>query len=732
MNHAQHNYDFRNRDFLNYRKLTPTANKDNLPKCKIDSDFEVVVVCDDSRLVDYFSGDFTRFLSKCFEIYPRVRRSRDYKKELSKKRNKIILADEKFIGENKIESEMAGAFHITVEKNSIVIIGKTERGTAQGVYYLEDKMRLYGESVVAFENAEHAPLFSPRMTHSGTELDTFPDNFMEACAHAGIDALIVYAGHPDMNLHGFVDPEGMRSDSPRGYCDYSNLVWRAEGYGLDVYVYSHLLTDVYPTDEGAEEYYEKDFGTMFKKCPKIKGMIFVGETFEFPSKDEHTCGIRSRFRPKGDTRRAPGWYPCYDYPLLINRVKDTITKYNPDVDIIFWTYNWGWAPQDARLALIENLPKDITLLVTYDMWESFTDEKTGEIYKIDDYSISFPGPSHVFLDEGAKAKEVGLRFYAMANTGGRTWDCGLAPYLPVPYQWQKRYAGLRESKTKFNLSGLMENHHFGWLPSFLSLFSKNAFMTNRLPDEEMLSQIARRDWGSEADNALTAWKYFSDGISQVIASDMDQYGPYRVGPTYPLLFDQKEEELEIPFVPWAWHQGGGIWLPIYPMNIFENHKRTLMRLDHLAKVTECYKLGCELLDSALSKIGAKSGEETARQAALAKFIYCSYVTASNLVRWTIAKQLLISKNENEERDCVKEFYDIIGLENPTVDELYLYMLSVAEDELKNLDVAFECWVEDSSIGFEASMEYSFNDIFVNWKRNETEKSIARLKKYLNK
>jgi len=117
-------------------------------------------------------------------------------------------------------------------------------------------------------------------------------------------------------------------------------------------------------------------------------IIRRGESMEFPSKDERTTGIRFQKRPAGDNRPSPGWFPCRDYPKLINIVKKTINRYKPDADIIFWSYNWGWAPKEDRLSLIENLPKDISLLVTFDMWQYFVGEN-GERYRIHDYSISF-------------------------------------------------------------------------------------------------------------------------------------------------------------------------------------------------------------------------------------------------------------------------------------------------------------------------------------------------------
>ncbi len=724
-----HNYSFRNRDLLDYKPLSPTENKIEGASCTIDNSWEIVIPKTDSRLVKYFSRDLVRFLSESFDIFVRVRKAESIAEELSNPAKKIILVSEADGVDYSYGSQMEGAFYIDVKSESVVITGKSERGTAKGVYYMEDNMRLLGTPCIKQESAEHAPLFAPRMTHSGIELDTYSDNYLEACAHAGMDAIIVFSGHDDTNLHGFDDPDGMWQDACIGYCDFNNLVWRAEGYGLDVYIYSHIKCDVHPEDEGAEEYYENSFGTFFKNHPGIKGIIFVGETFEFPSKDERTTGIRCRFRPKGDTRPSPGWFPCKDYPALLKRVQDTIYKYNKNVDIVFWSYNWLYTPKEDRLKLIENIPKDITLHVTFEMGDVHFDEN-GTKYLVADYSVCFPGPSRVFLDEAEKAKELGIKLYSMANTGGKTWDVGPVPYLPCPQQWQKRYEGLRDCNKKYNLSGLMECHDYGWVPSFLTLFTKNSFTTNTMSDDEMLEAIAKRDYGKEYKKAIDAWNYFSEGMSLIIAAGNDQYGPYRCGPTYPLLFDQTREELDIPTVGWARHKSGTIWFPVYRETVWNNPKLPIMRYNRLGKTIELFEKGLALLEEAGKNLGAEYGSEISRQIAVVRFMYYTYITTSNAIMWQIAKKLLVAIKENEEHEDMDILFEAIGVKEKTTDALVKFMKDIASAETENTLLAVKCWEEDSIIGFEASEEYVFDNEFAEWKINETKRSLQRIEEYL--
>ena len=64
----------------------------------------------------------------------------------------------------------------------------------------------------------------------------------------------------------------------------------------------------------------------------------------------------------------------------------------------------------------------------------------------------------------------------MTNTCGRTWDFGGMPYMPMMYQWADRCEKLVEAQEKYGLSGLLESHHYGFFPSFISELNNSFFM----------------------------------------------------------------------------------------------------------------------------------------------------------------------------------------------------------------------------------------------------------------
>ncbi|MBR6729698.1 MAG: hypothetical protein IKL80_06015 [Clostridia bacterium] len=303
--------------------------------------------------------------------------------------------------------------YIISVSEEVVIKGKTERALAQALYCLEDKMNVRKAPFLKKEEIRHTFLFSPRMIHSGYALDEFPDEHLAEITHAGMDAILVFV--KDINF------------TPSGFMDFNELISRAAKYGIDVYAYSYLKSEVHPADEGAQEFYDNLYGTLFERCPGFRGIILVGESVGFPSKDPHVAPKNMAASvdgiPHGKPR--PGWWPCYDYPEWLACVKKAIRKHKEDADIVFWTYNWGYVAVEERLKLIESLPTDISLMATFEMFETY---QLGSFKQtVADYSLAFAGPGHYFSTEAKAAKERGIRLYAMANTGGLTWDIGTIP-----------------------------------------------------------------------------------------------------------------------------------------------------------------------------------------------------------------------------------------------------------------------------------------------------------------
>ncbi len=714
-------YEFRRRLLEVHKKNIGAAATEARPGyCLITEDWEIVLPKDSSRLLTYLGRDLRDFFEVSLGMALRIRY------EDNGRRPQTI----RFLVDDTLDTDMPLAYRISVTDACITVWGKSERGTAQGGYLLEDEMRIQAGPYVSLMEKVVTPMFSPRMTHSGYGMDMFPDAYLAQIAHAGMDAILVYASGLYKNHCGFPDPDALWPGTCQGFCDFNELVYRAAGFGLDVYVYSHYICDMHPDEPGAVAYYKERFGAFFQEFPGVKGIVFVGETFEFPSRDPHTTGKRYQLRQPEDKGYNVGWYPCQDYPQLVTLVRDVIREHAPAADVVFWSYNWGFQPVEERLRLIRDLPRDISLLVTYDMFERFYAPEEDTDYGIADYSISFTGPGHYFLTEAEEAKRLGIRLYAMVNTGGRTWDMGLAPYLPFPDQWAARVEKLAQSHDTYGLAGLMESHHFGWVPSFVSDLVKYGYSFHGEGLPAHIEALAKRDFGEAAALARDAWAAYSEAIRCIVPSDLDQYGPFRVGPTYPLVYNQTA--VEMPSVPYGQHSGNAICFPIYRQDVLGDSKSALLTLHRTEKAVALLESGNAKLTEAVDALSGTRLEDGIRLLALCRFMENTYRTAVHVKRWTLLKALLPVAKVGKLADYPALYGEILPLlretanSQPTPCDLRDAMVDVAEAEIANANATVPLCETDSMIGYEPSMEYMCSRTHIQWKIDVVRESVARL------
>lgn len=591
-------------------------------------------------------------------------------------------------------------FSVDVNKDGICVFGHDARGAAQGLYYIEDVMSMENAPAIAYGTVYKKPMFSPQMVHSGYGLDQFPDEHLARIAHEGRDAILVFT--KDVNK------------TPDGFLDFNLLIHRAAKYGLDVYAYSYLLSEKHPEDPDAEAHYESTYGKLFKECPGLKGVTLVGESVEFPSKDPNISPGRMH-RTEVDNiptgKWTAGWWPCYDYPMWINLVKKIIRKYNPDADIVFWTYNWGRQPKEARVKLLEALPTDITVQATFEMVEqrSYGDTKAH----IADYSLSFEGPGQYFESEAEVAARRGIRLYSMTNTGGLTWDFGVIPYEPMPYQWIKRFESMRKAYDDYNLCGIMESHHYGFYPSFISMLGKWSFWEPREDMNVILERILKGYFGREnyekVDEGL---RYISEAITYYTPTDADQYGAFRIGPAYPFNI---ERDIKIPSDPKA-HFGNRI----IHHNYFEEADnldtpvsiRIPYEIESLSKMLECMQKGVEALECTVNR--NKDLEDLLN---LVRYMTCCVQTGLNAKKWYVLKVKMRSATTREE-----------------LSDIYDKMEELLKAEMENAKKAIPYVEADSRLGWEPSMLYIGDAWHIEWKLRHSnyilEHEIGKFRKCL--
>jgi hypothetical protein len=121
----------------------------------------------------------------------------------------------------------------------------------------------------------------------------------------------------------------------------------------------------------------------------------------------------------------------------------------------------------------------------------------------------------------------------MSNTAGRTWDFGTIPYMPFPVQWLKRFNEINKAKNNYGLCGLMEGHHYGAFPSFISRLAQLSFMFEDKP-EENLRRVYNAYFENSSDELIDAFEDVSKAITFLPPSVEEQYGPCRNGTAYPL------------------------------------------------------------------------------------------------------------------------------------------------------------------------------------------------------
>ncbi|MBQ4110492.1 MAG: hypothetical protein IJC74_06365 [Clostridia bacterium] len=598
-------------------------------------------------------------------------------------------------GENSADfGNCAGksGYRIDVSEN-IKICGFDERGAAQALYFLEDIMNLRKAPYIKKETVINKPLFSPRMVHSGYGLDDYPDEYLSAIAHQGRDAILIFVKDVDL--------------TPYGYLDFNDLIRRSAKYGIDVYAYSYLKHAAYPEGEKGEAYYEANYGKLFKCCPGLKGVTLVGESMEFPSRDPHvTAELYENNTVNGipTGKLSSGFYPCMDYVELVGMIAKVVRKYKEDADIVFWTYNWGGLPEEERIKLINALPEDITLQATFEMYHSYKIEDVTE--SCSDYTLSFAGPGEYFKSEAKAAKKKGIKLYSMTNTGGLTWDFGVIPYEPMPYQWIKRYKEMRNAAENYGLCGLMESHHYGFYPSIISKLSKLALMQNSKLPEEILIDILKDEYGEycagEVDEALKMW---SEAITHYAPCNDDMYGPFRVGPSYPMCLDRVINVYSDPkalfgnciCVP-GYFDGNSGRNTFYKVKCSISNLRIRRELDSITVMKDYMDKGIEIIEKIENK-----NEALEFLLNLGKFISHSINTTINLKKWYILKTKVRAE---ETREAILK----------GIDELE----ALARAEIENVKATIPVVEADSRLGWEPSMEYICDKEHLLWKISQVE------------
>lgn len=682
------NYDFRIRHWEVHKPDRRRAGK--VPaqnEVELDSTWKLGCAADSPAVVTGAVRDFQDYLKTSMNVLLPI---------VSEKGSRTLFIE--------IDETLDKGFVINTSKESISVRLSRSKEAFRAVCHIEDIMNLEGAPVLETGELVRKPLYHSRTIHSGCGIDEYPDSELCAAVHAGYSTVIIF-------LKGF-------DQTTAGYCDVNDVIRRAANYGLGVLLYNYMPTFIHPDDPDAEARFDAVYGEIFRRYPDAVGITLCGESLEFPSKDPATTGKRfneSVVDGIPDTRPSPGWYPCEDYPRYLAGIEKVIHRVKPDALISFSTYNWGWAPLELRKKFLEKLPKGITLCVCY---EIFSRKTLGDLRTpVMDYTISVTEPGYYFKSECETASSLGIPIRGNVNTAGITWSFGAVPWVPVPYRWLVRDRYLRDARIRWNVGWHYTTHHYGWWASPAADLGRWSAWEDFEPDyDELIRKIALRDYGAEAvDHVVNAWKIFGDAMEHYTASNEDQYGPWRVGPAYPFIFQpnitrtMQNKEIRFPTAEHA-HFGWKIIKTLYQP--FENINQSPGFLRYPAEIRELEKMLSLWEKGCLEAQFAAGTEEGDRFVALANFIRNSIVTTINIKKWWLLNMKL---QTSENADAALAVLDQIE--------------ALAKEEIENARQTIP-WVNaDSRIGWEPSMEYVCDQWHLEWKIRQVNSALREIAQY---
>lgn len=602
------------------------------------------------------------------------------------------------------DHSLGQGFVLDVKPDSILIRLSNDKEAFRATVYLEDVMSLEGAPVLNIGETVRKPLYDSRSVHSACGIDSYPDAELLATVHAGYDTIVVFVKDFDQTASG--------------YCNISDVIRRASNFGIGVLLYNYIQTYIHPEDPGAASVFDATYGELFRRYPDAVGISLCGESLEFPSHDPHTTGkqwTESIIDGIRDTRPSPGWYPCEDYPAYLAGIERAVHAVKPDAKIIFSTYNWAYETKEKREEFLKRFPEGYLLLVTY---EIDTPRKLeGLRTPVMDYTLSADEPGYYFTTECSAAKRLGIEISGNVNTAGIAWDFGCIPYVPAPYKLLKRMQNLRKAHHEWGVRSHYATHHYGWWDCFASDLGKWTSWENFEPDyDELLEKIALRDYGREAaPYVLKAWALWSQAMDHYIASNEDQYGPWRVGAAYPFIFQPNitrtmtSKEMRFPTAPHA-HFGHKIIKTLYQP--YENINQAPGFLRYPAEIRGLKKMR-SMWEAGLSEANkAAVTEEGKHLAALGLFILCEIRTVIHIKEWWLNNMAL---QTSDSVDTALELIDRIE--------------SLAYAEISNMRDAIPAVEYDSRLGWEPSMEYVCDRWHLEWKERQMENTLQEISIY---
>jgi hypothetical protein len=428
----------------------------------------------------------------------------------------------------RIEPGDAAVFRVAVNDTGAAVKAGSPRALLQAIYWMQDAMEEAGGPFLPRGETERRAVFQPRYLYPyfalygdpllETEVDPFPDGYLEKLARAGIDGVWMQCVLSNMARSKAFPEFGQRADER--LANLRKITARLARFGMRVFFYLNeprsMPAEFFRGREGLRGASGRGVYAMCTSTPEVRGWIAdtlahifaeapeAGGVFSITASENFTnCHSHGRAEtcPRCSKRQAGEVIA-----EVVGTFREGVRRSSRTAEVTSW--DWGWTEEVTRVA-IPRLPRDVNYMCVSE-W-SIPIERGGVKSQVGEYSLSVVGPGPRAKSHWAMAKEAGLRTFAKTQFNN-SWEISVTPYIPVPYLVARHCQGLRTA----GVSGIQASWTLGGFPSPNLAVAKEFYFTPVQDSESILRRVATRRYGkAAAPLALEAWKAFSDAFEQL-------------------------------------------------------------------------------------------------------------------------------------------------------------------------------------------------------------------------
>ena len=375
-----------------------------------------------------------------------------------------------------------------------------------------------------------------------TALDAYTDSELTRIAASGFNAVWVH-GNLNYVVRTEVFPE-LGPDAELHQQRLNALVERAGRHGIQVYLYCQParaiprddafwrqhpdvagqaetirdednqnleLRSLCTSTKAVRRYLYQSAAELARKVPDLGGLIMITAS-EYPA---HCWTRRGRVIQEDgsfadiaiECPRCALRKPAAVVSEVIHQIRDGVRSVTAGWKIIVWNWSWTFYVPAPCGEIIAALPKDVVLLVDFERGGHKV--IAGKERIIDEYSLSYAGPSEQFISSLASARTHGIPVLAKLQFG-TTHELATVPNLPVLGNVFAKADAVRE----MGLAGFMGCWNFGNMIT-ANTAGFNAFLSGTLPqrrDAALPAFAARYFPGCEPAGVAAAWLKFGEAM----------------------------------------------------------------------------------------------------------------------------------------------------------------------------------------------------------------------------